>query len=205
MNGTDRTYIQDKLPDDATIISVIISSDKTHLSTFSGDKSAWPVYLTIANIDKSTRRQASARANILIGYIPVSKLECFEHKKTRQFQGYQIFHSCMRSLLAPLKAAGEAGVEMVCSDGWVRRVHPILCAYVADYPEQCLVACNNERRCPRCLAGNEIPLGSPKQSPPRTQPAVLRAMADMTSLGTSEYFIKQGLRPTNPFWEELPH
>lgn len=111
----------------------------------------------------------------------------------------------MRSLLAPLKAAGEAGVEMVCSDGWVRRVHPILCAYVADYPEQCLVACNNERRCPRCLAGNEIPLGSPKQSPPRTQPAVLRAMADMTSLGTSEYFIKQGLRPTNPFWDDLPH
>ena len=78
----------------ATIIPVIIASDKTHLSNFTGDKSAWPVYLTIGNIEKYVRRKPSARASILIGYIPVSNLESFSKSK-RQFAGYQLFHNCM--------------------------------------------------------------------------------------------------------------
>ena len=31
---------------------VILPSDKMSLSVFSGDKKAWPVYLTIGNISK---------------------------------------------------------------------------------------------------------------------------------------------------------
>lgn len=34
----------------ATIAAVILATDKTQLSRFSGDKQAWPVYLTIGNI-----------------------------------------------------------------------------------------------------------------------------------------------------------
>ncbi|CDO69052.1 hypothetical protein BN946_scf184992.g1, partial [Trametes cinnabarina] len=36
----------------ATVAPVILATDKTQLSTFSGDKQAWPVYLTIGNINK---------------------------------------------------------------------------------------------------------------------------------------------------------
>ncbi|KAJ8579555.1 hypothetical protein M405DRAFT_754337, partial [Rhizopogon salebrosus TDB-379] len=53
----------------------------------------------------------------------------------------QIFHDSLRVVLEPLKKVGKEGMEVTFWDGYVRRVHPILACYVADYPEQCLVTC----------------------------------------------------------------
>ena len=176
---------------------VIITSDKTHLSNFSGDKTAWPMYLTIGNIDKSTRRSPTARAMVLIGYIPVTKLECFSKSK-RQYQGYQVFHDCKRALLKPLQAAGKEGVEMVCADGFIRLVYPILGTYVANHPEQCLVTCNHENRCPRCVTACDR-MGHPEETVLRDVESVLNAMADAAAGVSTEEFTSQGLRLNNPF------
>lgn len=194
---------QDKLEAGATIAPVIIASDKTHLSTFSGDKKAWPVYLTLGNINKSTRRKPSARATVLLGYIPVTKLECFTKVKRAQ-AGYQVFHDCMAKLLAPLQAAGREGTDILCADGLIRHVFPILAAYVADHPEQCLVACTGEKRCPRCVAGYHN-IGEPLQSAWRDQTSTIKAMTDKARGISSIQFEAQGLRGVKPFWENLPY
>lgn len=50
----------------ATIIPIIISSDKTQLTVF-GNKTAYPVYMTIGNIPKEIRRKPSRRGYSFIG------------------------------------------------------------------------------------------------------------------------------------------
>ncbi|KAI5987191.1 hypothetical protein EDD15DRAFT_2174021 [Pisolithus albus] len=195
--------VQAKLPDGAVVAPIILSSDKTTLSQFSGDKKAWPVYLTIGNISKDVRRQVSAHATVLIGYLPVSKLECFQ-KKNRSLAGYRLFHHSMSLLLRPLADAGRRGREMICADGYIRRVHPILAAYVADFPEQCLVACNKESRCPRCLVQSNK-RGDLEECASRSMADTYKTLQRMRKNKRSRKFDAEGLRAVfDPFWKELP-
>jgi hypothetical protein len=174
------------------------------LSQFRGDKQAWPVYLTIGNIEKETRRKPSAHAAVLVGYIPVTKLDCFT-KAARPLAGYRLFHLCMSKILNPLVNAGKNGVEMVCADGFIRQVYPILAAYIADHPEQCLVACCKENRCPRC-AVHPDQRGELVDSILRDPEKILKVLERKRKGKKPKQFDDDGLRTVyDPFWKDLPH
>ncbi|KAF8509396.1 hypothetical protein JB92DRAFT_2792370, partial [Gautieria morchelliformis] len=140
---------QEKLPSGATIAPVILASDKTQLSQFSGDKQAWPVYISIGNICKAVRRQTLKRGMILLGYLPVMKLECL-HEHSRKGAGFRLFHYVMSILLEPLIEAGKKGVQMPCADRHIHMVYPILAAYIADFPKQCLIVGVQPTNCLIC-------------------------------------------------------
>ncbi|KLO04335.1 hypothetical protein SCHPADRAFT_798623, partial [Schizopora paradoxa] len=108
--------LQEQLPEGATVVPIILGSDKTQLSVFTGDKSSWPVYITIGNIPKADRRCPSKRTQTLLGYLPVTKLKIFSKKETRKFEIYRLFHRCMRIILGPLYSKGRQATEMVCAD-----------------------------------------------------------------------------------------
>ncbi|KAG1872229.1 hypothetical protein F4604DRAFT_1881036 [Suillus subluteus] len=125
---------QAKLPKGATIAPLILASDKT-------------MYLTIRNIEKTTHQQPRKHAAILIGYLPVAKLDCFS-KATCSVAGYRLFHECMHQLLEPLVASRTLKVlTWYVQMGECDEVHPILAAYVADHPEQCLIAFTKGKVC----------------------------------------------------------
>jgi len=79
--------------------------------------------------------------------------------------------------LGTTKGAGQKGLEMTCADGWVRRVFPILAAYIADFPEQ---ACCMESRCPRCLVESDK-LGFPTWSPLRDHDSTVDTLMKQAS------------------------
>lgn len=99
-------------------------------------------------------RQPSRHATVLLGYLPVPTLSCCS-SATQQRKGYEVFHACMSHLLEPMIEAGDNGVSILCSDGRKRHVFPLLAAYCADHPEQCVVACSLENRCPKGTIGRD--------------------------------------------------
>lgn len=200
--------IQACLPEDATIAPVIIASDKTQLSNFSGVKTAYLVYLTIGNIAKDVRRKPSHHATVLLGYLPITALTHYS-PATRSATQYALSHQCTERLLRPLKDAGTNGVKMVCPDNKRRKIFPILASYVADFPRQCLVACTLQSRCPTCIV-QHFDREQPSPSTPRSQEAtveVLReACSNPPSLDALDTVAIEGLRlVSSPFWADLPH
>jgi hypothetical protein len=65
--------IQQQLPEGATVVPLLLGSDKTLLTQHQGDTSVWPVYLTIGNLSSQIRRSQTRPGSILLGFIPVVK------------------------------------------------------------------------------------------------------------------------------------
>jgi hypothetical protein len=170
------------------------------------------VYFTVGNIPKATRRKPSKHACVLIAYLSVNKIDRSrmndqEHRSRVQ----RLFHESMRIVLEPLRDAGTNGMEMTSSDGAVRSVHPILTCYVADYPEQCLVACTKYGTCPKCKASAkqlEDPLPSEKRTQEWTETIIKKGKEN--AIGNPQKFhtycmsfdVAGGVY--RPFWEGFP-
>ena len=189
----------------ATVIPLIISSDKTQLTQFRG-KTAYPIYMGIGNILKNVCRKPLQAAQMLIGYIPTTKLAGITNKAARRRALANLFHSCMEKVLGPICPYGETGLAMMSGDGIWRRCHPIFAAFVGNYPEQALVTCTQYRRCPKCLVPPNQ-LGDFQRFPARSYvdatDTYLLASEDIRQFHAA--CREHGLKPVfRPFWSALP-
>ena len=105
--------MQMKLPDGATVVPIIFSSDKTQLSMFSGDHTAYPVYMTIGNIPKAIHHKPSSGIQVLVGYLPTVDLEGSDlsFNATRVARAW-MFHYAMTIIVKPLIDPGNHGVML---------------------------------------------------------------------------------------------
>ena len=93
---------------------------------------------------------------------------------------------------------------MVCADGCMCQVHPILAAYIADFPKQCLVGCNKESHCPHCLVKSEN-RGDVEECTYRSMVDTLKTLQHRWRNKQSTKFDMEGLcKVYEPFWKNLP-
>ncbi|KAI6103379.1 hypothetical protein F5141DRAFT_1189786 [Pisolithus sp. B1] len=110
----------------------------------------------------------------------------------------------MSLLLHPLVDAGHQGREMICANGYLHHVHPILTMYTADFPEQCLVACNKESQCLHCLVQSNWH-GDLEECMCHCMADMLKTLKHMRKNKQSRKFDAKGLCAVfNLFRKELP-
>ncbi|KAI0632643.1 hypothetical protein C8Q77DRAFT_1218165 [Trametes polyzona] len=179
----------------------------TQLTSF-GSKTAYPVYMTIGNLPKDVRRKPSRRGQILLAYLPSTNLKHISNKEARRRTLSNLYHACMRLVLAPLKEAGVSGINLTSGDGATRRGHPIFAMYIGDYPEQLLVTCCKNGTCPKCsILREEIGVDTDAHHPLRDLDKVLDALDefDNGALAFSRACRDAGIKPVvQPFWADLP-
>ena len=104
------------------MVPILLTSDQTHLTNFSGDKKLWPVYISLGNIHSQVCNKPNALAWIPLAFLPVPPKRLSKIPNSSEAQqglnAHQIFHSAISYLLQPLSdtVVLEKGLEMYCAD-----------------------------------------------------------------------------------------
>ena len=192
-----------------TVIPIIISTDKTQLTLFKG-KAAYPVYLTIGNIPKELRKKVSKQGQILLAYLPVTKLKHISNNSARSRIQANLFHACLRYILRDTIKPALNGVNIQSGDGVIRKFFPIFAIHVGDYPEQVQCTCVKSRKCPTCrVAKGQLGFWIEKTI---TDPTlynldkIIDAMNDPNHKDWPKRCESLGIRPVyKPYWRDLPY
>jgi hypothetical protein len=75
---------QGKVPKGATIILILLATDRMMLTQHHSDESAWPIYLTIGNLDQATCCKQTVPRSVLLGFLPVT-LEAADDSKAHVY------------------------------------------------------------------------------------------------------------------------
>ena len=142
---------QTQLGPGATLLGVILSSDKTNISVMTGGHSAYPLLISLANISSEYRNKDSNNAFLLLALLPIPK---FIHKKSTipSMLAARLYHQCLDIVLAPLKAAAQLGVMLSDPLGNLRWCFTPLASFIEDTPEAQLISCVGGKTSPFTMA-----------------------------------------------------
>lgn len=104
-----------------------------------GGRSAYPLLISIANLDMDVRAKSSSHAFLLLALLPIPKFI----NGTQRHQGLffdRLVHACLDFILEPLKKAAMLGIMLNDPLGQSRYCFTPLAAYIADTPEAMLMA-----------------------------------------------------------------
>ncbi|KAI5984466.1 hypothetical protein EDD15DRAFT_2177258, partial [Pisolithus albus] len=136
----DRAWeLQDALPDGATLLGVVLSSDKTHITQV-GNRQAHPLLISLANISADICAKGSTKSYLLLALLPVPKF-IHPNKCLCGVLADRLLHQVISIVVRPLKQAAESGRMMSDPLGNLKYCFTPLVAYIADTPEQHVITC----------------------------------------------------------------
>ena len=139
------------------MVPLILGSDKTLASNATGLSEYHPLYISPGNVSNPVRR-AHCNALVPIAFLAIPKSTCsllfHQPNPLTQFIGSrkdgsstafrsfrrQLMHESLRTILGSLKPFMTQPDVVKCPDGHYRRTIYTLGPYIADYPEQVLIA-----------------------------------------------------------------
>lgn len=157
----------------------MLSSDKTNISVMTGNRVAYPILLSLANLHMDVRMKASHHGFLLIGLIPCARF-LTDNRKHRSMLLNRLVHHCLDIICAPLKLAARFGREMSDPCGQKRFCFTPLVSYIADTPEAALLACVGGKTSHVTMATYKQ-FGDGSQNEPRTRSTTLAQLAVIAS------------------------
>jgi hypothetical protein len=152
-------------------VPIILTSDETHLTNFSGDKKAWPIYLTLGNFKSAFRNKPSSFATVLLAVLPVPpKTGVISAADEKQFKETKarILHEVLGIILRPIRDAYDGGKPLQYTDGQVCNCYPILAAWLADHMEYAKLFNIKTHLCPVCqISADQLDSTNQQRHPPR--------------------------------------
>ncbi|KAF8602959.1 hypothetical protein BDV93DRAFT_398866, partial [Ceratobasidium sp. AG-I] len=188
----------------ATIGALIVASDPTVVSIVCGGQKVYPVYVSLANINKDKRRKPSNRAMTLLGYLPIDAFEDIADDDERRRLKNNLIHRSIKRMFDPLKEVAETGVDMWCADGRKRRVYPRVAAYTADWPEQNLQSCTSEGSCPVCTTPWEGRGHIDRELELREREQTIGVLQNYFLYNSIPELDQLHLKPVWPWWGDIP-
>ncbi|KAG1889891.1 hypothetical protein F4604DRAFT_1673420 [Suillus subluteus] len=111
----DPYEIKDQLPPGATIVPIILASNKTPVTHQTGRLEMHPLFLTTANIQSDICMKATAHTWSCITYMPIPQFVC--HPDFCSLMQAHVWHQCMDIICENLKIATATGTSMVDPSG----------------------------------------------------------------------------------------
>jgi hypothetical protein len=157
-NGDWWERVQNSLPRDAKVLSIILYSDATTCDHL-GKTSEHPIYLTLGNIISWRRNKPDAK--ILLGYLPQLKAKTLSEKRTESFHSakHALYQYSLDILTRPLLDYRNDGFDLKTNNGelWC---FPFISVMLGDLPENAAVtltynSVNCKYPCHKCLIEND--------------------------------------------------
>ena len=198
------------LPQGATTLGIVLSSDKTNILVMSGNCMAYPLLISLANIDLDICLKTSMHTYLLLSLLPILK---FTHKNSHicGLLHNRLIHQALAVVLELLKTTARVRIMMNDPVGNLQYCFTPLAAYIADTPELSLMACTNLKASPFTTVTSKH-FGDTFPHPPQTglhTLAIIRHACDDCRPNDYAAFLKiirklylNGV--IEPFWKDWP-
>ncbi|KAI6094812.1 hypothetical protein F5141DRAFT_1191608 [Pisolithus sp. B1] len=132
----------------AMFVPIILGSDKTTVSVATGNNKYYPLYISAGNVHNGMRH-AHGEAVSLLGFLSIPKTDK-EFETDPEFHTFwrHLFHTSLEAIFHAMCLAMTKPQSAKCADGHYCRAIYGLGPYIADYPEQALLACIVQGWCP---------------------------------------------------------